>query len=107
MATGGEDGCRLLRNQSYIADIVIALCEWLDAQDLGGEGLSEIAVGQPLRLRLIRALLQAADDPDRDFLLQAEKGLPVGILHPLYLEHHMSSKNRRSGPWIENPGSLG
>ena len=35
MATGGEDGCRLLRNQSYIADIVIALCEWLDAQDLG------------------------------------------------------------------------
>ena len=35
MATGGEDGCRLLRNQSHIADIVIALCEWLDVQDHG------------------------------------------------------------------------
>ena len=82
MATGGEDGCQLLRNQSHIADIVIALCEWLDAQDLGCEGLSEIAPGQPLRLRLIRALLQAADDLDRDFLLQAEKGLPVKNIAP-------------------------
>ena len=89
MATGGEEGCKLLRNQSYIADIVIALCEWLDAQDLGCDGLSEISPGQPLRLRLIRALLQAADDPGRDFLLQAEKGLPVGILHPLPRTPHV------------------
>ena len=89
MATGGEEGCKLLRNLSYIADIVIALCEWLDAQELGCEGLSEIPSGQPLRLRLIRALLQAADDPDRDFLLQAEKGLPVGILRPLPRTPHV------------------
>ena len=89
MATGGEEGCRLLRNQAYIADMVIALCEWLEAQELSCEGLSEIAPGQPLRLRLIRALLQAADDPDRDFLLQAEKGLPVGILRPLPRTPHV------------------
>ena len=62
MATGGEEGCKLLRNQSYIADIVIALCEWLDAQDLGCDGLSEICPGQPLRLRLIRALLDSGTD---------------------------------------------
>ena len=43
----------------------------------------------PLRLRLIRALLRAADNPDRDFLLQAEKGLPVGILHPLPRTFHV------------------
>ena len=30
-----------------------------------------------------KAILQAADDPDRDFLLQAEIGLPVRILEPL------------------------
>ena len=40
--------------------------------------------GQPLRLKLIRALIEAADDPDRDFLLQA-----VGILHPLPRTPHV------------------
>ena len=44
---------------------------WIEAQDLAVPGLINIAEGQPLRLRLIRAILQAADDPDRDFLLQA------------------------------------
>ena len=43
LATGGEEGCRVVRNQSYIADIVIALREWLEAQDLGCDGLSEVS----------------------------------------------------------------
>ena len=55
---------------------------WIEAQDLA-------VPGQPLRLRLIRAILQAADDPDRDFLLQAEIGLPVGILEPLPRTPHV------------------
>ena len=50
---------------------------WLAAQ-LMVEGLTSVAEGQPLRLRLIRAVA----DPDHDFLLRAEKGLPVGILTP-------------------------
>ena len=50
------------------------------AQDLAVPGLIDIAEGQPLRLKLIRA---TADDLDRDFLLQAEIGLPVDILEPL------------------------
>ena len=33
-----------------------------------------------LRLRLLRAILEAAGDPDRDFLRQAEEGLPLGKL---------------------------
>ena len=39
------------------------LSDWIQAQDLGVEGLLESAPGQPLRLRLIRAILQAARTP--------------------------------------------
>ena len=46
--------------------IVATIGDWITAQDL------LVAQGQPLRLRLIRAVLQASD---RDFLLQAEEGL--------------------------------
>ena len=45
-------------------------------------GLLEVAEGQPLYLKLIRALLEAAGDPDRDFL-------PVGILDPLPRTPHV------------------
>ena len=64
------------------------ICQPEGARVLGGFGRRELATfqavretsmmggeGQPLRLKLIRAILQAADDPDRDFLLQAEVGL--------------------------------
>ena len=54
---------------------------WINAQNLARPGLLNMAKGRPLRLRLIRAILQAADDPDRDFLLQAEDWLTVGIRH--------------------------
>ena len=33
--------------------------------------------------------LQAAGDPDRDFLLPAEEGLPVGMLEPLPRTPHV------------------
>ncbi len=89
MATGGEEGCGLVRNESFIAEIVDILASWIEAQDLAVPGLIDVAEGQPLRLRLLRAILQAADDPDRDFLLQAETGLPVGILEPLPRTPHV------------------
>ena len=69
---------------------------WIEAQDSAVPGLIDIAEGQPLRLKLIRAILQAADDPDRDFLLQAEIGLPVGIWSR-YHEPHTSSSRAKSG----------
>ena len=66
-------------------------------------GLIDIAEGQPLRLKLIRAILQAADDPDRDFLLQAEIGLPVGILEPLPRTPHVFEPQEKwpleNTPW--------
>ena len=37
---------------------------WLEAQDLGEAGLLDVAPGQPLHLRLLRAMLEAAGDPD-------------------------------------------
>ena len=59
--------------------------------------------GQPLRLRLIRAILQAAYNPDRDFLLRAEKRLPVGILEPLPRTPHVFEEQAKwplnSDPW--------
>ena len=53
------------------------LCRWLEAQDLGEKDLDRILENQPLRLKLLRRLLEAAGDPDREFLREAEEGLPV------------------------------
>ena len=80
MAAGGESGCRIVSDQNFIEELVEIMASWIEAQDLAVPGLVDIAEGQPLRLKLLRAILQAADDPDRDFLVQAETGLPVGIL---------------------------
>ena len=92
----------------------VLYCGYCDSP-VSCDGLSEVAPGQPLRLKLIRALLQAADDPDRDFLLQAEKGLPVGILHPLPRTPHVFEEQTKwpldrepwePGPvWVPNYGS--
>ena len=42
----------------------------------GGE--QGVPIGQPLLyLRLLRAMLEAAGDPDREFLRQAEDRLPT------------------------------
>ena len=58
----------------------------------------EIPPGQPLRLRLLRAILDAAGYPDREFL-----GLPLGILErlprtpPVFEEQ--SSWRLDNAPW--------
>ena len=89
VAAGGEEGCRLVRDQRFIRELVDTMGSWIEAQGLAVPGLIDIAEGQPLILKLIRAILQAADDPDGDFLLQAEIGLPVGILEPLPRTPHV------------------
>ena len=63
---------------------------FLQAQDLSEPELPEVPSGQPPNLRLLRAMLEAAGDPDREFLRQAEDGLPVGILDPLPRTPHVS-----------------
>ena len=90
--------------------------EWLEAQDLSEPGLLEVPPGQPLHLRLLRAMLEAAGDPDREFLRQAEDGLPVGILDPLPRTPHVFEEQLKwplenapweaSLAWVPNYGSV-
>ena len=58
---------------------------------------------QPLYLKLLRAMLEAAGNPNRDFLRQAEEGLPVGILDPLPRTTHVFEEQRKwpleNSPW--------
>ena len=89
MAEGGEEGCRLARDPELQKEILELLKTWIEGQDLSEPGLLEIPEGQPLRLRLLRAILEAADDPDRDFLRRAEEGLPLGILEGLPRTPHV------------------
>ena len=48
-------------------------------------------------------MLEAAGDPDRDFLRQAEEGLPVGILDPLPRTPHVFEEQLKwpleNSPW--------
>ena len=98
MASGGEEGCRLVRDQRFIKELVDALGSWIEAQDLAVPGLIEVAEGQPLSPKLTRAIHQ---DPDKDFLLQV--GLLVGILEPLPRTPHIFERQEKwpleNTPW--------
>ena len=82
MATKGEKGCKLVADMELRQKLLDLWEKWLTERGLAVEGLCNITPGQPLRLRLLRALLEAAGDPDRGFLRQAEVGLPVGVKTP-------------------------
>ena len=103
MAAGGEKGCTLASDTDLHHQLRELWKGWLEAQDLGEEGLLDVAPGQPLHLRLLRAMLEAAGDPDRDFLRQAEEGLPVGILDPLPRTPHVFEEQLKwpleNSPW--------
>ena len=75
MAAGGEQGCSLAKNEKLQSQLRQLWKDWLEAQDLGEKDLLHQAEGQPLYLRLLRGLLEAAGDPDREFLRRAEEGL--------------------------------
>ncbi|CAE7384788.1 unnamed protein product [Symbiodinium microadriaticum] len=73
MAAGGEHGCSLAKNEK------------LQSQ-----------------LRLLR-MVEAAGDPDREFLRRAEAGLPLGILEPLPRTPHVFEEQLKwpleNAPW--------
>ncbi|CAE7381755.1 unnamed protein product [Symbiodinium natans] len=100
MATGGEEGCytRSCMRQMWRT--------WLEKRGIRDEKLLTVTEGQPLYLRLLRALLEAAGDPDREFLLRAEEGLPVGILEPLPRTPHVCEEQSKwaleNEPWEES-----
>ena len=116
MAAGGEQGCSLASDPELQAQLRQLWKEWLEAQDLSEPGLLEVPPGQPLHLRLLRAMLAAASDPDREFLRQAEDGLPVGILDPLPRTPHVFEEQLKwplenapweaSLAWVPNYGSI-
>ena len=88
----GEQGCSLASDPELQSQLRQLWKEWLEAQDLSEPGLLEVFPGQPLHLRLLRAMLEAAGDPDGEFLRRAEDGLPVGILDPLPRTPHVFSQ---------------
>ena len=61
----------------------------LEKEGYNAQGLTDVAAGQPFRLKLMGALLDRAGDPDHKFLLDGEKGFPVGVIKPLPRTPHM------------------
>ena len=78
MATG-EKGCTLVKDEVMLGNLRNAMLRAVG----GGEEDLKVAEGQPFRLRLMSKMLRDAGDPDWEFLLRAEVGLPVGVLEPL------------------------
>jgi len=89
MAAKGEHGCNLVRDQVLQSKLVDLWTTLLREEGYETEGLGEIAQGQPFRLKLMQALLERAGDSDHRFLLQGQKGFPVGVLCQLPRTPHM------------------
>eukprot|EP00435_Cladocopium_sp_Y103_P040883 s974_g11.t1 len=89
MAAKGEAGCDLMKDKALEQRLVELWKESLLREGVSEQGLTDVAHGQPFRLRLMEALLDKAGDPDHKFLLEGEKGFPVGVLRPLPRTPHM------------------
>ena len=75
----GDKGCKLVKDSQLLERIRRHFVDFL-----GGQAeLSTVAEGQPFYLKLIHGLLREAGDQDYEFLLEAESGLPLGVLHGL------------------------
>ena len=92
MAAGGERGCTLASDPELHRQLRELWKDWLEAQDLAEPGLLDVGSGQPLHLKLLRAMLEAAGDPDRDFSVRLRRGYPWGYWIR-YLGHHTSSRS--------------
>ena len=117
MAAKGEAGCKLVQNQELKDRLVDMWKNMLQQEGYNTAGLADIAGGQPFRLKLMEALLDRAGDPDHRFLLQGERGYPVGVLQPLPRTPHMYEEQTswkleddpymRSEIWRDNYESVG
>ena len=92
MAAGGEKGCTLVSDTDLHHQLRELWKGWLEAQDLGEEGLLDVAPGQPLHLRLLRAMLEAAGDRIGTSSGRLKRGYPSGSW-TRYLEPHTSSRS--------------
>ena len=98
MATKGEAGCSLVSDSALRAAIRSAMIEHLGARGWEIGDLDEISPGQPFRLKLMSALLREAGDPDWQVLLDAQRGLPVGVKSPLEVYEEQISWKLEMGP---------
>ena len=89
MAARGELGCELVRKEDLKEQLRMLWVRLLVSRGFEDDDMCRIAPGQPFHLRLFRNLLAAARDPDRDFLLEGERGYPVGVINPLPRTPHM------------------
>ena len=78
MAAKGEEGCTLVKNEAVKQQLVDFWSSCLEKEGYSAQGLTEVAAGQPFRLKLMEALLDRAGDPDHKFLLDGEKGFSGG-----------------------------
>ena len=117
MAAKGEEGCTLVKNETVKQQLVDFWSSSLEKEGYNAQGLTEVAAGQPFRLKLMEALLDRAGDPDHKFLLDGEKGFPVGVIRPLPRTPHMYEEQTswkleddpymKSEVWRDNYESVG
>ena len=105
MAAGGEKGCTLASDPELHRQLRELWKDWLEAQDLGDRGGATrpcTGAAAPPKAATCHARGRRRD-PDRDFLRQAEEGLPVGILDPLPRTPHVFEEQLKwpleNSPW--------
>ena len=89
MAAKAEKGCGLVMNEELKQQLRRLWSRLLVSCRMEDDDMCRVAPGQPFYLRLMRNLLVAARDPDRDFLLQGEVGYPVGVVNQLPRTPHL------------------
>ena len=95
MAAGGEKGCALASDLELHRQLRELWKDWRPR--------TWAKLGYWTWPKLLRAMLEAAGDLDRDFLRQAEEGLPVGTLDPLPRTPHVFEERLK---WVPNYSSV-
>ena len=90
VTSGGEANWKVVRDEGLQGKLLKVIRQWLEANTW----VRGTFVGwrKALALKLLRKILEAAGDLDREFLNDAESGLPVGIPYPLQILLELGSK---------------
>lgn len=89
MAVKGEQGCDIVCDEGLKDSIRKLWIRKLQQHGSTQENLEFRAPGQPFYLRLLKELLAFSGDVDREFLMQGERGFPVGVDNPLPRTPHV------------------
>ena len=89
MAVKGEQGCDIVCDEGLKDSIRKLWVRKLQQHGSTQEDLEFRAPGQPFYLRRLKELLAFSGDVDREFLMQRERGFPVGVDNPLPRTPHV------------------